>query len=444
MKAIFSNPPWWLSRNEKNGKWTAGVRAGSRWPFSQEVDSAPDDYRWGGYMPMPFFLAYAASYAQAKCEGAEIRFRDSIALRESYASWLAYLKDERPDFLVVESATPSWPHDQALLQDVRAMFPYTQIIVTGPIVIERGAEIVASGLAVAAIKGEFEKGCVRVLNGERGVLEHDLLTVQEMNTASPPWLDEQHAYLYCDTNPRGQLFPHLQVFSSRGCPFRCCFCVWPAAMTGNDATGEGERTVRYYTQDYMEAYLTEAVQRFGFKSIYDDSDTFNLGTKHTEAMCRAYKKVGLPWSAMCRCDTIKRDTWMLMKESGCFGVKLGFESGSQYVVDKIVNKHLDLKEARKTVFLLKRLGMTVHGTFTFGHPGETPEQMQETVEYIKSMPLDSYQTSGVAEIEGTPLSTLSKVGSLKKYPGAIMDSGYRRETDGSVKMQLLVTELQNG
>ena len=88
-----------------------------------------------------------------------------------------------------------------------------------------------------------------------------------------------------------------------------------------------------------------------------------------------------------------------MKDSGCFGVKLGFESGNQFVVDKIVNKHLNLDYAADVVHHLKEIGMSVHGTFTYGLPGETPEQRQDTKKYIASLPFDTIQQSGTAEIE---------------------------------------------
>lgn len=446
MKVAFCNPPGWDKQNA-DGSWRAWCRAGSRWPFTSDVQSSPDNFVWGDYAPMPFFMAYAASYARSALHGAIVLFRDSVALRESYASWMAWLAEENPHFLVVESATPSWEHDRSLLETVQARFPQLKIIITGPIVIERGTEIISSGLAIAACKGEYEKGVVRALHGERGVIEHDLLTTVEINAAPPPWLDELHAHLYCDTNPINGPWPQLQTWSSRGCPFRCVWCVWPATMTGNDPTGEGERKVRYYSEDYMTAYLTETVERFGFKSIYDDSDTFNLGTKHTEAMCRAYKATGVPWGAMCRADTIKLETWDLMYESGCRGVKIGVESGSQYVVDKIINKHLNLEEVCDVVRHLSSIGMRVHGTFSFGNPGETKEQMQETFRFIlklQRLGMTTYQTSGVAEIEGTPLSTLSKTGHLDKYPGASCGTGYRRESDGNRKMLQLVEDLRNG
>jgi radical SAM superfamily enzyme YgiQ (UPF0313 family) len=185
----------------------------------------------------------------------------------------------------------------------------------------------------------------------------------------------------------------------------------------------------------MEGFLRDLVGRFKFKCIYFDDDTFNLGDHHVVEMCSVMSRIGLPWSAMCRTDTIKLDTWRIRKESGCFGVKLGFESGNQWVVDKIVRKNLDLELSKEVVLELKRLGMTVHGAFTYGLPGETEEQMMDTRRYIQSLPFDSVQESGTAVIEGTPLDTLLKQSHLEKYEGAVIDSEYKIESDGQKKLE---------
>ena len=153
------------------------------------------------------------------------------------------------------------------------------------------------------------------------------------------------------------------------------------------------------------------------------------------------RKIGVPWSAMCRADTSRMDLWREMKESGCFGVKIGFESGNQSVVDNIVNKRLNLDYARDVVAELKRIGMTVHGTFTYGLPGETTEQMMDTKRYRESLDLDTCQESGCAEIEGTPLHSLATQSSLAKYSGAKLDEGYLRETDGRVKFDKIRASL---
>jgi radical SAM superfamily enzyme YgiQ (UPF0313 family) len=430
---VFSNPPWW----ENN---VCGVRAGSRWTHTYTAQfNRPDNFQFGEYIPFPFFMGYATSYARKAGHKAELR--DSIATRESYQSYFAWLKKTDPEFLVIETATPSWAHDQKVIQEIKRILPDIKIILTGTISAVSPQEIIEKKGVFAVVKGEYEKGVLRAVE-KGGVIEAELLSQKEMNEAPFPEYPIECWDHYCDHQPRGQKFPHAQVWASRGCPFKCIFCVWPAAMTGNDPDGKGKRTVRYYTPEYMENFLGYLIKRFPFKSIYFDDDTFNLGNKHTLEMCEIMGKIGLPWSAMCRADTIPIETWKIMKDSGCFGVKLGFESGSQYVVDHIVNKHLNLDEGAGVVRHLKEIGMTVHGTFTVGLPGETAEQRQETIKFIKSLPFDSYQLSGTAEIEGTPLATLRKEGHLEKYDGAKIDDSYILESDGHKKFKALVQELK--
>lgn len=391
---------------------------------------------------MPFFMTYAASYV-AREIGAEVVLRDSIARRESYESYWSYIRNNQFDFIFIESATPSWDEDSKTIRQIHKLSPKTQIVVCGPITSVKAQEILEQFPVVACIKGEYEKGSVAVVNGKRGVIEHELLTVAEMNAAPWPLYDEAVATAYFDRNPRGVKLPQAQLWASRGCPYKCIFCVWPAAMTGNDPTGEGKRTVRYYTAKTLEPFLRHIIEKHGYRSVYFDDDTFNLGNQHTIEMSEMMARIGLSWSAMCRADTIKMETWSVMKQSGCYGVKLGFESGNQYVVDKIVNKHLDLKYAAEVVHHLRKLGMSVHGTFTIGLPGETPEQVAETIQFAHALPLNSRQISGTAEIEGTPLHTLRGKGSLAKYEGATMDANYRREVDGNKKAQQMAMELQS-
>lgn len=383
---------------------------------------------------VPVLPGAAATYA-ARETGATVAFRDSLALREGYSAYLQYLRDEDFDCIVIESASPSWEHDANLIEHIKGQNPGARIVITGPIA-SMGESLLADHHIDAVIQGEYEKGCVKVINGATGLLPHDLLTEEELNAAPYPYCDDIHAHRYWDANPKGQIPPQLQVMSSRGCPFKCIFCVWPAVMTNNDPDGQGKRVVRYYSADHMEGCITEFVGRYGYQSVYFDDDTFNLGDRHVADMCAVMRRVGLPWSAMCRADTISRDTWKLMRESGCFGVKIGFESGNQWVVDNIIHKNLDLAKAREVVIYLKELGFTVHGTFTVGLPGETAEQMVDTERYRKSLPLDSFQESGTAEIEGSPLATLRKTGRLDHYAGASL-KGYVGENDGTRKLRLM-------
>jgi radical SAM superfamily enzyme YgiQ (UPF0313 family) len=418
------------------------VRSGSRWPFTYESRQVfPHTPIPGSYAPYPFFMGYAATYLE-KMTGARVTLRDSIARRESEASYWKFLNGQKWDYVFLESATPSWAVDQEYIRGIHAAQPAAKIVLCGSITAANPEAILTNFPVYACIQGEYEKGSVRVVNGESGLIRHDLLTVKEMNAAPHPWFDARTNWHYFDSNPRGQRFPHLQVWSSRGCPFKCIFCVWPATMTGNDPEGNSPRSVRYYGRDYVQPFLEKCLRQATIRSIYFDDDTFNLGSKHTLEMCAMMRELNVPWSAMCRADTIKMEVWNEMKASGCFGVKLGFESGNQFVVDKIVNKHLDLAYGADVVRHLKKIGMTVHGTFTYGLPGETPEHRKDTKRYIASLPFDSVQESGTAEIEGTPLATLRQTGALAAYENARIDENYNRHVDGNKKYQELASTFQ--
>ena len=447
MSILFSNPPWWESKESRGffrkKRWRRGVRSGSRWPFTYLGRCTPDNSRAKDYIPYPYFLGYATTYASNKIGTHNVYFRDSIALSESYKSFYRYLESikNKIEYFVIESATPSWKHDFKLITDIKKKYPHLKIIVAGPI--SASDEKWDSEIIHAIVKGEFEKNVVKVLEGQNGLIHHDLLTLDEMNNAPFPYYDKYIYDKYFDGNPipMNKLSPQAHILTSRGCPFKCIFCVWPATMTGNDPDGENKRSVRQYTPEYIKNFLDKLTSEYKFEAIYFDDDTFNIGNKHTVEISKVAGNYNIPWFAMCRADTCKKETWQIMKNNGCKGVKIGIESGSQFVVDNIVNKHLDLSYAQDVINHIRDLGMSVHGTFTYGLPGETKDQMMETKNFIKNTNFNTVQESGTAEIEGTPLHTLNKK-ELKNYPGAHIDSAYDRQKDGGKKWQSLVKELQ--
>lgn len=433
MKLLFSNPPWF---EVIAGVLHRGTRAGSRWPHTIQARCRQDTWTDGHYLPYPFFMGYAASYV-AKHTGEEIILRDSIALHEGYGAYYSYVKQLAPEFIFLECSTPCWEHDKGVIAKLAQYSPHSRIVVCGMIAHPasgKQAEILALPNVVACVAGEYEKGALKAAQGATGAIAFDALNKAEMNAAPFPLFNANEVWRYYDACPQSPILPHAHVWASRGCVWACRFCSWPSVMTNDDPDGTGKRTVRHYTPEYMEAFLSEIVAKHRFKSIYFDDDTFNLGNKHVAEICAVMRKLNLPWSAMCRADSSTKETWKLMRDSGCYGVKLGFESGVQELVDTIINKGLDLKEARQTVIYLRKLGMTVHGTFTYGHPGETREQMLQTKEFIKSMPLNTWQESGTALLDGTPLAADEIAGKLGPE--------FNQQRDGARKFSDIHAELQ--
>lgn len=452
MRVLFSNPPW-FAKGER-GEVRAGVRAGSRWPFTMQTRSRPDQPAAGEYLPFPMFLGFAASWCQRAFPDAEVVMRDSLARREGYKTFLEYVAQWKPDFVVVETATPSWEHDKHVCRLIQEAHLKSKIIVTGTITTTRHEEIRALGYW--AIQGEYEKGVEEAIIHETSsvliggnaklLVEHRLMAAEEMNAAPFPMYDEPYALAYHDGCPTGQIQPELTLWTSRGCPYKCCFCAWPSVMTNNDPDGSKPRRVRYYTPEYIEAWARARIAvNPAIASIRLDDDTMNLGDKHTLGICEAMNRVGLPWSAMCRGDTVRLDTWDAMKAAGCFGVKIGMESGSQSVIDTIVNKRLDLHDIEHRVLPhLKAIGLKVHTTWTVGLPGELAIQANETLRMIERLYAKglhhTHQLSGTATIEGTPLDAIARGSSLTVYPGANRE-GFAVNGDGQAKVEAMSRTL---
>jgi radical SAM superfamily enzyme YgiQ (UPF0313 family) len=436
---LFANAPWWSSDKLPDGRHQLrrGIRAGSRWPFTQNSGYAPDAFQFGHYLPAPIFLMSAAAFCERAMDGQHtVTLRDSIARGESYETFLRYFDALRPDCFIVEVGSASWDHDRLLLEELKRRRPTMRIAVAGPTAATTSKKEIGKTLVDAFILGEYEVGSVAFVEGQNGVIPFSIMTKEQMNRAPYPMYDEEVWWHYWDACPIGAKAPELQIWASRGCFALCNFCSFPATMTNNDPLGLGGRKIRFYEPQYIEGMIRDRMEiaaRSGYPlaSVRFDGDTENASNKHTLAICEVMRRIGLPWSMMCRADTSSREVWQAMKDSGCFGVKLGFESGVDRIVNEVVKKNLDLKEAEATAKFLRGIGMSVHGTFMVGSPTETAEEKQQTIDFIKRLydenGLNSHQLSGCAELDGTPLANQT-----------ISDPNYVRDKDGAHKVEGLM------
>lgn len=433
MRVLFSNFPWWVS--EEGKPLRKGVRAGSRWPFTVQAVHEPGHFKFGGYIPAPMFMGAAAAWMKRERPGWDVCVRDSIARGETYNEFYQALAEFDPDVFILETGAASWEHDKKVLADIKKMSPACRVGVAGPTTAElfkKGA----SGLVDGWILGEYDKTALTFADGKNGLIPFDILSREELRNVPSMMFDEEVWHHYADGCPDGTEFPELTVWASRGCYARCNFCAFPAAMTNDDPLGTGKRIIRFYDPAQLERFIMERVEiakKEGrpIRSIRFDGDTENASDKHTLALCAMMKRVGIPWSAMCRADTSSREVWQAMKDSGCFGVKLGMESGSQRIIDDVVNKGLDLKEAEETCRFLASIGMSVHTTWMIGHPTETEEERNATIAIIKRFYAEkithTHQLSASAVIEGTPL-----------YNTVVKDLNYIADPDGQRKVEALL------
>ena len=215
------------------------------------------------------------------------------------------------------------------------------------------------------------------------------------------------------------------VISIRGCPYRCAFCaspnVWGRANTVFRSPEEITEEMDFVKQHYWrgehvdfgmlsancstkEEMLKESLVIKDNTIVYFVDDIFTLRKDRVKTLMRRMMDANLsmPWKCESRADRIDQEMADLMAASGCKRVKIGFESGSNRIL-KQIKKDETKEDMIRGVKYLKKAGVPITGYFMAGFPGETDQDLMETVEFAKSLELDYYSLSILAPYYGTDI-----------------------------------------
>jgi len=396
MKIVLANLPWY-----KDGKW--GVRAGSRWPHLKNPLTE------GDYLPFPFFLAYSLSLLRRN--GFEAIFIDALASKIKEEKFISDLNKIKPDLLVAEVSTPSLYNDLNILsrfdKDIK-------IAICGPEINIQSLEFLSRNKFIDfALIGEYEFTLLELVQkldtdkdissipgiiykNKDGLYKKTSKRALIEDLDSLPWPQREGLPIYRYIDAPGNIpLPNVQMLGSRGCPFKCRFCLWPQIMY-NSSTYRARDPAKVV--DEME-YVTK---KHGFKSVYFDDDTFNIGKSRMIRFSRElkYRKLNIPWAIMARPDLMDEEILVEMKSAGLHSVKYGVESATQQLLNNI-GKDMNLKKSIKMIQFSKEIGINTHLTFTFGLPGETKETIQKTIDLCLALNPTSAQFSITTPFPGT-------------------------------------------
>ena len=185
------------------------------------------------------------------------------------------------------------------------------------------------------------------------------------------------------------------VATGRGCPFACAYCASPQLW---------QRTLRLRSVPNVMAELGYLKANHDAKLIHFIDDTFTASMRRTSELCQQIiaQKLGIQWVCDTRIDRIDEELLVLMKQAGCTRIKIGVESGSDRILKKM-NKAITTEKARKAVRLIKRCGIPLTVYFMTGFPGETDEDLRQTITFAKELDADYYSLSVLAPYYGTEI-----------------------------------------
>jgi len=204
------------------------------------------------------------------------------------------------------------------------------------------------------------------------------------------------------------------MITSRGCPYKCIFCSIHIVMG---------RKWRPRSPENVVNEIEQLVYKFNIKQIGFEDDNMTLNRDRMATICDLIIERGLDieWIARngVRADTLDEIVLKKIKKSGGKTLWLAPESGVQNVVDEIIKKQLDLKKVEEVVKLSKKVGLTVGCYFVIGLPGETKEDIINTINYarkLRRLGADHFDFNIATPYYGTELYELAKVkGYLREF-----------------------------
>jgi radical SAM superfamily enzyme YgiQ (UPF0313 family) len=193
--------------------------------------------------------------------------------------------------------------------------------------------------------------------------------------------------------------PSVTMIASRGCPYNCTFCAPHAkTMFGNK--------IRYRSVASVIEELKVLRKTYQFQSLYFWDYSITMNKKWLYKFCQEYRRNGFKAkiSANSRADAIceNEDIMKDLADAGLKMVHIGFESGSQRILD-FIKKGIKVEQSVRAAEICKRHGIIVRGLFMLGFPNERKEDVQQTVDLIRKIRPPIYSFSYFTPVPGSHL-----------------------------------------
>ncbi len=313
------------------------------------------------------------------------------------------------EFLVLFTSTPGFPGDMRLAKAIKDANPNIKICFVGPHVTVQPEKSMRDCPSIDFVaRKEFDYTVVEYAQGKPleeilgisylkdGQIVHNPDRPQIEDLDRLPHVTEiyKRDLDVARYNVPFLLHPFVSLYTTRGCPAQCTFCLWPQTLSGHPW--------RKRSTDDVAAEMAEVKRLWpDVKEFFFDDDTFNIQKVRTIELCDKLKPLGLTWSCTSRVTT-DYETLKAMKEAGCRLLIVGYESGDPQIL-KNIKKGATVERARQFTKDCHKLGLVIHGDFILGLPGETRQTIRNTINFAKELDVETIQVSVAHAYPGTEL-----------------------------------------
>ena len=367
-----------------------------------------------GTIYYPIWLAYAAGLAKQQGNW-QVDLIDAVARKWNRAELIKYLNNDPPDMVFCDTSTPSIYEDLATAAAIKDAFSHCRVVMVGTHASALPEEVLACDKRIDAVaRGEYDITAIELtralaqdkpwdqipgLTLRRGdkflhTPKRDLITdLDSLPFAGEIYKEFLNIENYFFAAAR---FPMVMIITSRGCPHRCRWCLYPQVMH------RGKYRLRS-SANVAEEFAYIARELPDVREVGIEDDLFTGDKKRLHEICELLIKQNNRLNFWCDTRTdLDYETMRLMKAAGCRMLIAGFENADQAILDQI-KKGTQSQQAYKFMADARRANLLVHGCFVLGNPGENHDTMNATLDLAKKLDPDTAQFFPMIVYPGTSM-----------------------------------------
>lgn len=365
----------------------------------------------------PLGLAYLASSLEQA--GHKVKIIDSPHMHYNYKEIFREIKKFEPNVVGISSLTFSFYDSIKILKIVKKNLPNCITVLGGVHPTALAKEILTEYSFVdVIIKGEGELTFVELLEKKKnkqysdvkGIVYRDEKRIIENKPRKRienlddlpfpayhllPMEKYTGRYNWFNIERKRDIKPIGRIITSRGCPYNCAFCS-SKLMWGKQVFLRNPEKIVEEIKFLKEKY------KMNFIEFSDE--TFTIDQKRTEKIRLLLKKEKIDVSFLCntRTNLFNKEIANSLKKMRCNIVFFGFESGVQKTLD-FLNKGIKITDSIKAVENARDAGLTIIGNFIIGVPGETKENINQTISFARKLDIDFPSFTILMPFPGTPI-----------------------------------------
>jgi radical SAM superfamily enzyme YgiQ (UPF0313 family) len=325
-----------------------------------------------------------------------------------------------PDIVGISCLTTDVPCVLGMVGEIKTLLPDCKIVLGGihptlfpeEMLENENVDFVVMGegeqtlLALVEACGEGDFSTVKGIaykNEGKTVINEKRPMISDLDDIPVPAFDKVNMEYYLQPNIhliRGIPMRGFYVFSTRGCPYSCRFCV------NKNIFG---RSIRFRDPIEVADEVEYLYNKYKIDSFYMYDDTFGVKKSHAFMFCDELKKRKLPlvWGCATRINLIDEEFVRKLKDAGCLQIDFGVESGSQRLLD-LLQKEITLDQIRYAVKLCKKHNIRVFSNFMINLPTETETDIDNLIEFADEIKSDISIFNITCPFPGTDIQTYMK------------------------------------